>query len=303
MFLQDKTEWRTVALLVVCYGSIGLMVFNPLALPLWGQAVILIPLITLHSSLQHEYMHGHPFTAQKLNDILVWLPVGIFLPYFRFKAAHLKHHLDSQICDPLEDPESWYKDQEVWDSKPRWVQKIFEVNNTFLGRMVLGPAISVISFTYHEMTHLNGKNGIIWVLHLGAVFGLLAGLHSIGELPIWVYLLCCYGGYSLLMVRTFLEHRAHELEAARTVIVEDKGIFSYLFLNNNLHVVHHTYPRLAWYQLPQKFEEKRSHFLSLNKGYYYKNYLEVFRQFALKQKEPVRFPMEVRTETRELSAQ
>ncbi len=303
MILQDKTEWRTIALLIVCYGSVGLMIFNPLALPLWAQVLILVPLITLHSSLQHEYMHGHPFKAQLLNDILVWLPVGIFLPYFRFKAAHLKHHMDCQICDPFEDPESWYKDPADWDSKPQWVKMIFDVTNTLLGRMVLGPAFSVVGFTFHEMGTLNTKNAITWALHFAAAFGLLAALHRFSELPVWVYLLCCYGGYSLLMVRTFLEHRAHEVEAARTVAVEDKGILSYLFLNNNLHVVHHMHPKLAWYQLPQLFEEKREHFLAVNNGYYYKNYLEIFRRFAFKRKEPVRYPLDVSKSAHAVRAQ
>lgn len=269
------------------------MIFNPLALPLWAQIICLIPLITLHSSLQHEYMHGHPFAAQILNDALVWIPIGLFLPYFRFKAAHLKHHLDSQICDPLEDPESWYQVSEDWDRKPRWMQQVFEVNNTLFGRMLLGPAISVIGFTYQELSNLDAKAAMAWAFHLGGISVLLIGLQKFSELPIWIYLLCCYGGYSLLMVRTYLEHRAHEVEAARSVIIEDKGIFSFLFLNNNLHMVHHMHPKMAWYQLPQKFDEKRAHFLSANKGYYYKNYPEIFWRFAFKRKEPVRYPLDV----------
>ena len=69
-------------------------------------------------------------------------------------------------------------------------------------------------------------------------------------MPWWAYLLAAWIGHALLKIRTYLEHRAHEAPRARTVIIEDRGPLALLFLNNNLHVVHHCHPAVPWYRLP-----------------------------------------------------
>ena len=61
-------------------------------------------------------------------------------------------------------------------------------------------------------------------------------------MPVWAYLLAAYLGWSLLKIRTYLEHRAHEAARARTVVIESRGPLALLFLNNNFHVVHHMHP-------------------------------------------------------------
>ncbi|WP_419904342.1 fatty acid desaturase [Kiloniella sp.] len=288
--MRDKAEWRTLALIIVCYLSLGLLLVAPLELPILLQILLVIPLITLHSSLQHECIHGHPFTSQKLNDAIVFMPIGVLLPYFRFKASHIKHHQNASISDPYEDPESGYQDMKIWEKRPNWVQKIFEFNNTLSGRMLIGPALSFVGFSIAEMG--SGDRRVIgtWLIHFVISGLVLLSVFYWSTMPIWAYLICCYFAYSLLMVRTFLEHQAHESMRARTVIIEDKGFFSFLFLNNNLHVVHHAYPTVAWYKLPSIFSNNRQRFLEMNRGYCFKNYAEIFRRFAFKRKEPVAYP-------------
>jgi fatty acid desaturase len=68
-------------------------------------------------------------------------------------------------------------------------------------------------------------------------------------------------GHGLLRIRTFLEHRAHEAARARTVIIEDRGPLSVLFLNNNFHAVHHMHPAVPWYRLPAVYRANRAHYL------------------------------------------
>ena len=290
MRLNEYSEWRTVVLLVFCYSALGLMIVNPMSLPGFIQFLLIVPLITLHSSLQHECIHGHPSNSQILNDALVFLPVGIFLPYLRFKEAHIKHHHNSCLAVPYEDPESCYQDPTVWQNRSSLVQKIYQINNTLVGRMLIGPAINLMNFACYEFKHSSPKSVAIWISHLVSVALLLLAVHIWGELPIWVYFLCCYFGYSLLMVRTFLEHQAHVSLRARSVIVEDTGFFSYLFLNNNLHALHHAYPAIAWYELPRIYRKNRERLLALNEGYYFKSYWEIFKRFAFSPKEPVAYP-------------
>ena len=56
-------------------------------------------------------------------------------------------------------------------------------------------------------------------------------LLAVSEMPFWAYLLSAYLGLSLLKIRTFLEHQAHEKARGRTVIIEDRGPLALLFLN------------------------------------------------------------------------
>lgn len=299
MQFTDSAEWRTFFLILCCYLLILLMVLNPTGFPVLLLIALTIPLITLHSSLQHECMHGHPFKSQRINDALICIPIGFFLPYFRFKAAHIKHHQDCILADPYEDPESCYQGSEAWAARQRWLQRIFEFNNTLVGRMLIGPAISMIGFVNYEIKNGSPRTFAIWCIHLVGVCLICGALFLFGEMPVWAYLMSCYFGYSLLMIRTFLEHQAHESIRERTVIIEDKGILSYLFLNNNLHVVHHANPRMAWYRLPSFFEENRDYFMGMNKGYYFKNYLEIFKRFSFYRKEPVVYPLAAHSELKD----
>ena len=115
MILKDKSEWRTVTLIAACYIVWAALIFGLSHISLIATALLVVPVITLHSSLQHECLHGHPFRQTWLNDMIVLPPVGLFIPYLRFKAVHLEHHLNARICDPYDDPESWYLAQDFWE--------------------------------------------------------------------------------------------------------------------------------------------------------------------------------------------
>ncbi|OUR79036.1 hypothetical protein A9Q83_05490 [Alphaproteobacteria bacterium 46_93_T64] len=288
--LSESSEWRTVILILFCYAALAFVLLNPINLPIAVQVILLVPLITLHSSLQHECIHGHPFKSQLLNNTLVFAPIGIFLPYLQFKSAHIKHHQNSCLAVPYEDPESCYQDPDEWANRPKLIQKIFIINNTLAGRMLIGPAINLTRFAFYEFRNADLSSCINWVFHLISCALILEAVNYWSNLPVWVYFVCCYFGYSLLMVRTFLEHQAHTSLRARSVIIEDTGFFSYLFLNNNLHALHHAYPAVAWYRLPKLFRKNRQKLLALNEGYYFKSYWEIFKLYAFSAKEPVAFP-------------
>ena len=112
-----------------------------------------------------------------------------------------------------------------------------------------------------------------------------------GTVPFWAYFAACWLALSILRVRTFLEHRAHEKTGARSVIIEDRGPLALLFLNNNLHAVHHAHPRLPWYRLPGEYARRRDEFLRRNGGYRYGSYAEVFSRHFLHRKDPVAHPI------------
>jgi fatty acid desaturase len=103
--------------------------------------------------------------------------------------------------------------------------------------------------------------------------------------------LSAYVALSILKIRTFLEHRAHERARGRSVVVEGGLILPFLFLNNNLHCVHHAKPQVAWYRLPAIYAGQRDEFLRRNEGYRYANYGEIFRLYFLKTKDLVPHPL------------
>jgi fatty acid desaturase len=98
-----------------------------------------------------------------------------------------------------------------------------------------------------------------WALH-GLGVALVVLWIRAAPMTGWGYLAAAYLGHAILKIRTFLEHRAHEAARARTVIVEDRGPLSLLFLNNNLHVVHHMHPQVPWYELPALYAANKAHY-------------------------------------------
>jgi fatty acid desaturase len=293
--MRNDAEWRTLLLAGVCYAVWLLLAFGWADLPDMLRVLLLIPTITLHSSLQHEFLHGHPFRNQTLNDLLITPPIGVLVPYLRFKSCHLTHHINENITDPYDDPESYYLDRDVWVAIPGWLKRLLVANNTLIGRVTLGPALATIGFARSELGRIvTGDRTILatWLRHILAVVLLFWLIGIYGSLHPASYFIAAYFGMGLLMVRSFIEHQAVEKANQRSVIIETRGPLSLLFLNNNFHSVHHAYPSLAWYRIPAFFRENRTRFLRMNGGYRYESYWDVFRRFALRPKEPVAWPIE-----------
>jgi fatty acid desaturase len=287
-------EWPTLALVAGCYGvwALSTTVLAELSLTLAVVATTLT--IALHSSLSHEIIHGHPFASARANAALVFPALGLFIPFGRFRDSHLDHHHDSVLTDPYDDPESNYLDPAVWDRLPRPVRLVLRFNNTLLGRLLVGPPVSMAAFILGDLRLARAGDARVrrgWLWHIPQVAPVLLWLATVGTMPAWAYLLSAYAGLSILKIRTYLEHRAHDQARARTVVIEDRGPLSWIFLNNNLHVVHHMHPRAAWYRLPGLYAAARDRYLARNDSYLYRSYGEVFRQHLLRAKDPVPHPL------------
>lgn len=290
-------EWPTMAMLLGTYAvfALGGWVWTMASVP----SVLLMGIaLAQFSSLQHEVLHGHPFKphsawAQWLNEALVFPALMPFAPYLRFKDLHLQHHFDPALTDPYDDPESNYMDPAVW-AKTGWLmQRLLRWNNTLAGRVVLGPALGTWIFLRAELALLRAGDGrvlLAWGLHLIGLVPLMLWLQWVG-MPIWAYLLAVYLGTALLKIRTYLEHRAHGAFRARTVVIEDRGLLSYLFLKNNFHVVHHMHPAVPWYELPTLYKSRRAHYLRRNQAYVYRSYGQIIRQYLWHAKDPVPHPI------------
>lgn len=287
------TEWPTLSLLGATYllWVLGTTYLAALSPPLGILATGLA--IAQFSSLQHEALHGHPFRSERFNEALVFPALALTIPYRRFRDSHLQHHHDPILTDPYDDPESNYFDPAVWARLPAIARLVLRANNTLLGRIVLGPILGNLLWVRGDLRLMRqGESAVrqAWLLHLA---GLLPVILWLWQAPMgWAgYLAAAWLGHGLLKIRTFLEHRAHEAARARTVVIEDRGPLALLFLNNNLHVVHHMHPKVPWYRLPALYAANRDHYLRRNDGYVYRSYAEIFRQHFFRAKDPVPHPL------------
>lgn len=290
---MPRIEWPTLAMIVLCYAlwaMAGAMLW-PTA-PVAALAVMAV-MTALHSSLTHECLHGHPTRNRHVNEALCALPLSLFYPYRRYRALHLAHHNDARLTDPLEDPESFFKTRWQHARMPRWKQALLLANNTLLGRIVLGPVLGATGFLWSEARLIRaGKPGVrrAWALHLAGLMPVLALVQGFG-IPLWLYILAVvWPALALISIRTFAEHRWHDEPEGRTIIVE-RSPLAWLYLNNNLHIVHHKLPHAPWYALPRLYKARREAWKGLNKGYVYPNYGALFRSYALRAKQPVVHPV------------
>ncbi len=294
---DDRTlpaiEWPTLAFLVFAYAAFAMATtFLYAWSPVLG--VVLAGLaIAQYSSLQHEVLHGHPFRQRWLNEALVFPALCLTVPYGRFRDTHLAHHHDPHLTDPYDDPESNFMDPMVWARLPAPAKVVLRANNTLVGRVLLGPLIGNALWLRSEARLLwQGAPGVRrdWLLHLGGLALLLAWLIP-AQMSFGAYLIAAYLGHALLKIRTFLEHRAHQMPRARTAIVEDRGPLAWLFLNNNLHAVHHCHPAVPWYRLPQIYAAQGGAYRARNEGYVYRSYAEILRAHGFRAKDPVPHPL------------
>ncbi len=282
-----SVAWPTMWLILACYSVWAIALW---VLPLGPNIIVAGFAIAFHASLQHEVIHGHPTRWQWVNDAMIWPPLTLVVPYARFKATHLAHHNDATLTDPYDDPETNYLAPDIWDDLPRILRTVLRANNTLAGRLIIGPLVGTAGFLLCEWRMRNASVVRGWLLHIPAVSIVLAVVIA-APMPVWAYYIAAYLGLSLLRLRTFLEHQAHERASGRSVIIEDRGLFAFLFLNNNFHVVHHMHPKVAWYKLPALYRARRDHYLRRNGGYLYPSYAAILRQYLWRAKDPVAHPL------------
>lgn len=292
---SHRVEWRTVMLIAATTlfwaGTVYLIGRHGW----WPLVALAVLCVTLHSSCQHEALHGHPTRNRLVNEALVFITPGVFFPYRRFKATHLQHHHDEWLTDPYEDPETNFMTPADWQRLNPLMRAILKFNNTLAGRLTIGPALGVTRFYIADAKAIlagDRRIAFAWLLHavgLAITFAFVVGVAHIH--PLFYVFAIAYPGYSLLTIRTFAEHRAEAHFKKRTCIIEDRGLFGFLFLNNNLHVVHHNHPTDPWYRMPELFRANREHYLTLNGGYHFPSYWALFRTYFVHQKAPVPHPL------------
>ncbi len=285
-------EWPTIVLAVVVYAVLGALVWLHASLHWWVILPIGAYCAALHTSLQHEVLHGHPTGNRIFNEALVFIFPTMWLPYQRYKDTHLQHHNNQHLTDPAKDPESFYLLPDDWAAMPGLKRSLFHFNHTLAGRMLIGPAVGIVRFWSAEFVDIlrgDREKAKAWAVFALSCVLVLAYVIWCG-MPVWYYLLLiAYPGISLALVRSYCEHQAAEVVDHRTILVECSPFWSLLFLNNNLHVAHHERPSLAWYKLPAYYQAERDMLLARNNGYRM-SYAQIFWRYFFRAKEPLSYP-------------
>ena len=279
-------EVPTLLLIIATYAAWVAVTLAYGKWPLWVVAPVTAVLLTLHSSLQHEILHGHPTRWRGVNRLLAILPLSLWLPYDRYREKHLTHHVNDRLTDPLDDPESCYWTPEQWASLSPIARALVWVQQTLAGRFVLGPYWRIPLFLHSEFhAFIANQRGVraTWLEHVVLCVGVVYWVSYVCGIPFWLYVVAMViPGNGILLIRSYAEHRALPAMRQRTAIVEGSWILGPLFLFNNLHALHHDEPHVPWYRLPARYRVTRERLIVANAGLVYRTYFEVARRFLFR---------------------
>ncbi len=282
----EGPTWLVLIATFVCWA--GLVIFHEI-IP-WYALMIGGGLVTaLHASLVHESVHclrGAPGLKKVpgwVRPALFFLPLGVWYPYFMYVRSHTAHHRDAYLTVPDRDPESFYYREEDWRRLAPVLKMIMIANQTFAGRMILGPVIVLGRLITGEIeSYRIGNKDVVgtWALHLAGLAVLFALVSGWAGMAWWHYVVFfAYPGLVFSLIRSFTEHRSGDRPEHCTAIVETGWFFGLLFLNNNLHVVHHRHPAMKWYEIPAYYRQHRQKIAEQNKGFVFRGYRDVIGRY------------------------
>ena len=287
--LWYQREMPTWLLAGGIYGGWFAMTWSYDALPWWAVLPLGAWLCAWHGSLQHEALHGHPTRNRLINELLVFPSLWLWYPYRLYRDLHLSHHLDIRLTCPIDDPESYYVTPQLWHAMGPARRALRWTLNTLAGRLLVGPIVTTLWLYNEEIRRLlrgDTRHLLAWTLHAISCGLVLAWVIVVCGIPFWAYLACfAYPGVALSLLRSFAEHQPAKDISQRTVINEAEWPFALLFLNNNLHAVHHREPGLPWYEIPRRYRATRGEVLAANGAFVQHGYREVARRFLVKPKD------------------
>jgi fatty acid desaturase len=273
-------EWPTVGLGIVILLCFAAVTLTHDRMPAAATIALLGIVAGWWASFQHELLHGHPFASQRINDAIGGVVLGLWLPYRLYKRLHLRHHRDPLLTDPLEDPESFYVDEQRWRGTSRVGRAVLWADRTLAWRVAVNPLVSIPRLVIGQLRQLPRDRDarLDWGRHLPGMLLVGGWTFGVAGVPVWEYLLgAVWVATSLLRLRSFAEHRWTPEGTSRTAFVEGVFPFGLLFLFNNYHHAHHARPTVPWYQYPALARRLGSRAAASEGAGYYRGYREIVR--------------------------
>ncbi len=214
-------------------------------LPMWAGFFISIVLAYISFTPFHDATHGAVSGGHGMglvDTVCGWIAgIPFWAPFSSFVLVHLTHH--SHTNDPKKDPDYWVFSRNKFSVMmrclslyPNYLVHIFHLIPK-RGKKVLKTQIQMVAYlstvaalvTVAFHLQLGWELLFVWVIPGLFTHGLLA--------------------FSL----DFLPHWPHENRArfGQTRIIQGFGL-KYLILGQDMHVVHHLYPRVPFYRYHAK---------------------------------------------------
>ena len=282
--LWRRVEGATWLVAAAVYGGWFLLTWHHHALPWW----LVLPLggwlIGWHGGLQHEVIHGHPTRRPGVNAALAMLPVALWLPYPLYRSRHLSHHATPQLTDPLADTESFYVEPGRWRRLGPGRRALLRVHNTLAGRLLLGPALTILAFWREEGARLlRNEPGCvrIWAAHAVLTAAVL----------LWVLWVLRHPALGLCDALRLSGHGAHPAPLLHRAPPGGgagpahghrggRAADAAALPQQQLHALHHERPGIAWYELPRVYRAERERVLAENGGFLFAGYGDILRRFC-----------------------
>ena len=284
--LVTRYELPTWLVVLVLYGGWAALIWYHAALPWWVITPVGAYLVAWHFSLQHECIHSFRSVPDWLRWAIAMPPLGLWLPFPMYYRSHRQHHQNTHLTEPGVDTESVYLRQADWAARPAWQRAVLTANQTLLGRVLIGPVLRLTRLVTRETARViagDFSNLPHWAVHVVLVALLFGYISGVAGMPWWQYVLfIAWPAFALGWVRSFIEHRYGERPGQRTAITESGAFWSLLFLNNNLHAVHHLYPKMPWFEIPAYWRAHRDQVLKHNGGYHFTGYGDIARRWLLR---------------------
>ncbi|GAB7526276.1 hypothetical protein PBS_52670 [Paraburkholderia sp. 2C] len=135
-----RSEWPTWLVIVAIYSGWFGVANHARVLGMPVTVALLALFGAWYLSLQHELLHGHPTRSPLINSLIGFMPLAVWFPYRVYRELHLRHHDDPHLTRPGHDPESYFVSLAAWDRACPMLRALLTARNTFIGRLLLGPA-------------------------------------------------------------------------------------------------------------------------------------------------------------------
>ena len=228
----ERHEGPTLLLAVAIYATWLVLLAFCRQTPWWIMAPLAGYVVQWQFSLQHEAIHGMRGLPKWARIALVWPPIGGWFPFELYRRSHSQHHRNSHLTYPGQDTESFYHEDEDWEEYGNLWRGLLIVNQTFLGRLLLGPFIRTPRLYLREGRRIASgdfTNVGIWLRHFVGVALILALAEFAFGVSVWRYVLeFVYPGLVYGMMRSYTEHRWGARPGERTAVVESNWVFGLL---------------------------------------------------------------------------
>ncbi|MFK7986322.1 MAG: fatty acid desaturase [Sandaracinaceae bacterium] len=201
---------------------------------------------TVMHEASHGNIHGRHRRFAKLGTVAGWVASAtLFAPYPAFRVLHLRHH--SYTNHPDKDPD-YFVAGSAWMAPIRCLKTLPHYYREFL-----------FGKTSHTKQARRERAGVLLgiAVYVCAAIGLTLSGRGLEVLMLWI-VPSVLATALLALGFDWLPHHPHDTrERFHDTRIIDAKILDLVLVGQNLHLVHHLWPRVPFYKYRAAFEDSR----------------------------------------------